>query len=70
MKPTIGRIVFYKRSKGDVDPYPAIITFVDGDRVCMTVFFTNATEPGVFSYNMAPNFKEAKEGEWCWPERI
>jgi hypothetical protein len=71
MNPSIGRIVHYKRTEGDVDPFPAIILVVDGPRLLLKVFMPHADHDMIVSTtSMASGPKDAKEGEWWWPERL
>ena len=70
MKPTIGRIVHYKDAQGIA--YPAIITIVDNADLTLTVFDNSQTTPGVMvtDKDMAAGPREAKAGQWWWPERL
>lgn len=68
MKPSIGRIVQYKLESEYV--FPAIITAFVNDEVTLTVFTIDATTSGVKSSSMAAGPREAKPGQWWWPERI
>jgi hypothetical protein len=66
-EPIVGSIVWYRRLEDDKDPYPAIVTFADGYRVMLQVFYHNSIMPHVQA-GAANSFAEAKAGEWCWPE--
>lgn len=69
MKPTVGRIVFYKATNRDTEPLAAIIINVNGDKVNLNVFKAGLVE-FVRNATMAESFESAQSGQWSWPEQV
>lgn len=69
MRPTIGRIIYYMTSSGEVRP--AIITNVEhgrnADILTITVFGIDSTAEGVTTDDKAHSPEEAVPGQWWWP---
>lgn len=77
MKPSVGRIIHYKRAATDPDPTAAMVTQSYEAKgiwyMWLRLFPAGTTESEVVqttSERIAPSFAEAKEGQWCWPERV
>lgn len=69
MKPTIGRIVHFKATNRDANPYPAMILSINGEYIDLDVF-----KPGTVEYvrkaTMAADAASAQAGQCYWPERV